>query len=197
MNNKSQASFQNLTVLVMFLVVVSVVGIIAGLIYFYMGTIHTVLLTVDFPLPLENNVTAASLNMTTFQDILELTAYPLLGLNSTLPYLTYFLVFGFIITLGMTAYLSSKNPLFFVLHLLFTILLVYFCIILSNMYSDLMSNAFINSMMLPFTIYNKIMLYLPQVVFFTSLLFSAISFINLMKPQTNASNPALNYGGDY
>jgi hypothetical protein len=148
-------------------------------------------------LPIEDNRTAVELNMTDFQDILEVVVYPILDLRDSLPYLTYFMVFGFIIALGMTAYLSSKNPLFFVLHLLFSIVMTYFCIIISNMYIDLMSNAFINSMMLPFTIYNKLMFYLPQVFFFVSLLFGAIAFINIIKPQNNYSATGLNYGGEY
>ena len=54
-----------------------------------------------------------------------------------------------------------------------------------------------NNLMLNFTIYNKLMFYLPQIVFFVSLLFGAIAFINLMKPQTNYNVTGLNYGGDY
>ena len=189
--------FSNLILLVIFLVFVSVAGLFAGLLYFNMNILQTTLMTVDFNIPMENNATATALNMTTFQDILGVVVYPILDLKSTLPYLTYFMVFAFIIALGMSAYLTSKNPIFFVLHLLFTILMTYFCIILSNMYVDLMSEPFINAMMLPFTIYNKLMFYLPQVVFFTSLLFAVISFINLMKPANNYSQTGLQYGGEY
>lgn len=200
MNKKGQsggAIFSNLIMMIIFLVVVSISGLLAGLIYFDMNIIQTTLLTVDFPIPIENNATAVSLNMTTFQDILKVTVYPILGLKDSLPYLTYFMIFGFIIALGITAYLSSKNPLFFVLHLLFTFVITYFCGIISNTYADLLSQPFINSLMINFTIYNKIMLYLPQVVFFTSLLFGTISFINIIKPQNSSTSTGLQYGGDY
>lgn len=200
MNKKGQSNeaiFSNLTLMVIFLVVVSVSGLFAGLVYYGVNTLKVTLLTVDFALPIEDNRTASQLNMTQFQDILELVVYPILDLKDSLPYLTYFMVFGFIISLGLTAYLSSKNPVFFVLHLLFTFVITYFCIIISNTYIGLMSNAFINALMLQFTIYNKLMFYLPQVVFFTSLLFGAISFINLIKPQNNYSATGLNYGGEY
>ena len=198
MNKKAQSNeaiFSNLIILVIFLVVVSIAGLLAGLLYFDINILQTNLMTVNFPLPIENNATAQQINVTDFQDIMGIVVYPILNLKSSLPMLTYFMVFAFIIALGMTAYLSSKNPLFFVLHLLFMILMTYFCIIISNMYIDLMSNPFINEMMIQFTIYNKLMFYLPQVVFFTSLVFGVISFINLMKPQTN--NAGINYGGDY
>lgn len=199
-NKKAQTSmiFSNLTILVIFLVVVSVAGLIAGIIYFDMNIIETTFKTVNFPLPIENPA-SANANLTDFQDILEITVYPILGLRSSLPYLTYFLVFAFIIAMGLTAYLSSKNPVFFVLHLLFTFLITYFCIIISNTYVYLLSDPFINAMMINFTIYNKLMLYLPQIVFFTSILFGAIAFINLIKPQNASSGgqSSLQYGGDY
>jgi len=99
----------------------------------------------------------------------------------------------------MTAYLSSKNPIFFILHILFASLITYFSMILSGAYITLLSNPFINNVMTPFTIYNKLMIYLPQIIFFTSLLFGVIAFINLMKPTSNSqiNQTSLNYGGDY
>lgn len=200
-NKKGNASgtFSNLIVLVLFLVVVSISGLIAGMLYFDMAILKSNLLTVDFALPIEDNSTAIALNMTHFQDIMEVVAYPILDLNSSLPFLTYFMVFGFIIALGLIAYVSSKNPIFFTIHLLFTLALTYFCILISNMYSDLLSNPFINQIMLPFTIYNKLMLYLPQIMFFTSILFASISFINIIKPQSSlsSSTSSVQYGGDY
>jgi len=51
--------------------------------------------------------------------------------------------------------------------------------------------------MVNFTIYNKLMIYLPQVIFFTSLLFGGIAFINLIKPPTSEQSTGLQYGGDY
>lgn len=200
MNKSGQtnsAIFSNLIILIIFLVVVSAGGLLGGIIYFGINTLEVNLKTVDFVIPMENNQTAVELNMTNFQDIMELVIYPFLDLKSALPVLTYFMVFAFIIALGMTAYLSSKNAIFFILHLLFTILITYFCIILSNTYITLMSNPFINELMINFTIYNKLMFFLPQVVFFTSLIFGAISFINLIKPQSAGTTGQIQYGGDY
>jgi hypothetical protein len=194
--SNNDAIFSNLIMLIMFLVVVSAGGLIAGIIYFDMQVLDINLRTINFTLPIQE-IGQANSNLTDFQDVLGTVVYPILGLRDSLPYLTYFMVFAFIIALGMSAYLTSKNPIFFVLHILFTVLITYFCIILSNTYKDLLSQPFINSMMINFTIYNKLMLYLPQVVFFTSLLFGVISFVNIMKPQTNYSNVGLNYGGDY
>ena len=200
MDKKAQVDagmFNNLTILVIFLVVVSVAGLLAGIVYYDMNIVETTLKTIDFALPIQQNSTGLASNMTHFQDIMKIVVYPFLDLKDSLPYLTYFMVFGFIIALGMTAYLSSKNPVFFVLHILFLFLMSYFCIIISNMYIGLMSNPFINNMMINFTIYNKLMFYLPQIVFFTGLLFGTIAFINLIKPQTPGTTGSVQYGGDY
>jgi len=198
-NNKGQAILSNFILLIIFLVIAFAGGITAGVVYYEMATFESALHTINFQLPIQNNQTihTQNANITDFQGILNIVAYPILGLKSALPYLTYFMIFAFIIALAVTAYVSSKNPVFFVLHLLFTFLITYFCIILSNSYITLMGNPFMNQLMVNFTIYNKLMFYLPQVVFFTSLLFGAIAFINLIKPQTDYNVTGLNYGGDY
>jgi len=188
--------FDNLIMLVVFLGVVAFGGILAGLVYFNMETLDNTLHTVNFPIPVGEGMTQNG-NLTDFQDILEIVVYPILGLRDSLPFLTYFMVFAFIIALGMTAYLTSKNPIFFVVHLLFTALMTYFCILLSNTYVTLMANPFLNQMMIQFTIYNKLMLFLPQIVFFTALVFGVIAFINVMKPQSADTTQGLQYGGDY
>jgi hypothetical protein len=65
------------------------------------------------------------------------------------------------------------------------------------MYIGLLADPFINALMINFTIYNKLMIYLPQIIFFVSLVFGAIAFINIMKPQNNYSSTGINYGGEY
>lgn len=198
---QSGAIFSNFILLIIFLAVAILSGLIAGVVYFQLNTLDTTLHSVNFDLPIQNNqsiyMPENNKTITDFQGILGIVVYPLLGLRTSLPFLVYFMIFGFIIALGMSAYLTCKNPIFFVLHLLFTFLITYFCIILSNTYSKLLSNPFINSMMLDFTIYNKVMLYLPQIVFFTSLLFGVIAFVNLIKPQNDYSMTGLNYSGEY
>jgi len=193
MNKKSQGMFSNLTLILILLIVSSVAGLLAGIIYYDMAVVQSTLQTVDFAIPIQDNSSIGTTNVTHFQDILEIVVYPILNLKSSLPYLTYFLIFGLVIAFGISSYLSSKNPVFFVYHILFLLLMTYFCFIISNAYIDLLSNPFINQMMINFTIYNKLMIYLPQVVFFTGLMFGAISFINLIKPQ----NQQINYGGGY
>ena len=199
MNKKGQynAMFSNFTMLIMFLAIASVSGLIAGVIYYDMNLIDVTFHTINFDIPKENNLTASNNTPADFQDILNIVAYPILGLRTSLPYLVYFMIFGFIGALGISAYLSSKNPVFFVLHILFTSLITYFSIIISGVYITLLKDPFINSMMVQFVIYNKIMLYLPQILFFTALLFGVIAFVNVMKPQTAGQSVGLNYGGDY
>jgi len=196
-NNKGQAEFSNMIMLVIFLVIAFAGGLVAGLIYYDMTLLDGVLQTVNFQIPIEDNSTITNSSLTDFQDILSITAYPILGLRTSLPYLTYFMIFAFIIALAITAYVSSKNPVFFVLHLLFTMLMTYFCIIISNTYKTLMTDPFMNQLMINFQVYNKLMFNLPIIIFFTSLLFGIIAFINLIKPQTNYNQTGINYGEDY
>lgn len=187
-------NYSNLIFMLVFLSITTVSGVLGGLIYFDMNILEDNLLTVNFDIPRENNISS---NITDFQDIMEIVVYPFLELRESIIYLTYFMVFGFIISLGIVAYLSTKNPVFFVVHLLYTLAITYFSFILSNAYINMLTQPFLNSLMTPFVVYNKIMLYLPQVVFFTSLLFGAISFISIIKPQSQFSNMGINYGGDY
>lgn len=199
MNTKGQVILSNFVLLFTFLLVIFAGGIIAGIIYYDLNVLENTLKTVNFPIPIMDNSTMNNQNITDFQGILAVTVYPILGLSSSLPYLSYFMVFAFIIALSITAYVSSKNPVFFVLHILITFLVTYFAIILSNTYINLLNNSVFNQMMQNFTIYNKLMIYLPAVVFFTSLIFGAIAFVNVMKPQSNTygNSQQLNYGGDY
>lgn len=196
--NRDQSIFNNFYMMLIFLLVVSVVGILAGVVYYDMQILEDSLKTVDFAIPIEvNSTVTGAYNMSHFQDILGVTIYPILGIRSALPYLSYFAIFGLVIALAITAYISTKNPVFFVLHLLFTIVIVYFSFIISNEYITLLTNPFINSLMTDFVIYNKLMIWLPQILFFTSLIFGVIAFSNIMKPQTNYNVTGLNYGGDY
>lgn len=199
MNKKGQVNFSNISVMLIFLVASLVSGILAGVIYYDMNLIESTLQTVNFQIPIQEQSTINNSNISDFQDILGIVVYPLLGLRTSLTYVTYFMIFGMIIALAIVSYMSAKNPVFFILHLLYTIVMTYFAIILSNAYSGLLGNQFLNSMMQPFPIYNKLMLYLPQIFFFTSLVFGLISFIMILKPQSNAysNQTTLNYGGDY
>ena len=189
--------FDNMMIFVIFLGVCLVGGVLGGLVYFNLNILDSTLREVDFDIPLAKNSTGDAPNVTTFQDILDLVVYPILGLKNALPYLVYFMMFAFIIGLAITAYLTSKNPVFFVLHLLFTLLITYFSIGISNTYIELISDPTMNTIMSNFPIYNKMMIYFPQIILITSIVFATISFINVMKPSTATSPYGLNYGGDY
>jgi len=191
-------NFDNLIVMIIFLVGVFVGGIFGGLIYTSFNMLEVELQTVDFQIPFAQNSTIDEApNVTTFQEVLDITIYPFFDVADSLPYLTYFMCFAFIIALAMVAYLSTKNSLFFVVHLLFTLLLTYFAILLSNAYTKLLTDSTFNNMMVEFPVYNLLMIYLPQVFFVTSLVFASISFVNVVKPSTKDNPFGVNYGGDF
>jgi len=189
--------FDNLLIMVLFLAVIMAGGLLGGAVYTEFKVLQTSLQDIDFVIPGARNSTEGVANVTTFQEVLDITIYPLFYLTDSLPYLVYFMCFAFIIGLAIVAYLSSKNPIFFILHLLFTLVLTYLAIILSNTYAELLTNPFINNMMIDFSVYNKIMLFLPQIFFITSIVFAGIAFVNVIKPSTKDSPYGINYGGDY
>ncbi len=182
----------------LFIVLFFVTGILGGMIYFSLNLLETQIQQVDFDIPFAKNTTAIDVhNVTTFQDVMDITVYKMFDVVSYIPYLVYFMLFSYIIGLALVAYLSSKNPIFFVVHFLYTLVLTYFAVILANSYIKLLTMPFINSMMTDFPVYNKLMLNLPQVFFITSLVFAGISFINIIKPSTAEHPYGLNYSEEY
>lgn len=190
--------FENIALLTMFLVSFFVTGILAGVSYYGLKTMETELRGVDFVIPgAQNSSNPDTRNVTTFQDVLDITIFPLFDFVDKLPMFSYFMLFAYIIGLAVTAYVSTKNPVFFVVHFLYTLILTYFAMILANAYAEILANPIMDSIMVNFPVYNLLMMYLPQVFFITSLLFGTISFITILKPSTAENPQGLNYGGDY
>ena len=92
-NNKGQVILSNFIIITIFIVAVFVSGILGAIIYYDMNLLNTTLQGINFPIPIENNMTN-SYNITDFQGILGITIYPLLSLSNSLPALSYFLVFA-------------------------------------------------------------------------------------------------------
>ena len=76
-------------------------GILAGITVYSMDTFKTAIETIDINLTRFNNA-----NITSFQDIAEMTFYPLLNLRDSVVYISYFLIFGLVISMGMFAFSS-------------------------------------------------------------------------------------------
>ncbi len=66
-------------------------------------------------------------------------------------------------------------------HIVTSVIIGYLAIEIANVYRTLIENTIIYNMLIPFEIYNKIMLYFPQFIFFVILVSGAIGFIGVFK----------------
>jgi len=153
-------------------------GLLGGTIYYTMQITQATFETVNFDIPGAN---ASAGNVTTFQDILEIVAYPMLEMRESIPYITYFFVFGIILAFLISGFLTVKHPAFLMIHILVTIIAAWFCLSISNAYETILLNPFMREMMSNQPIYNKIMLNLPSFVGFTGLITGAIGFLGTIR----------------
>ena len=159
---------------VMFLVAVS--GLIMAITYFILKTIQTSFESVDCLIP-------QNIYFTTCQEWFEMVLYPVLELKSVLIYANYFFIFGVVFGLFYMGFRTKKHPALFIVHMISSIIIGYFAIEIGNIFRLLISNQILYNMMLPFPIYTKIMLYLPQFMFFVIFLSGIIGFMGIFKSQ--------------
>lgn len=157
---------------VMFIIAVS--GFLMALTYFIMDTIETAFKEVDCLIP--QNVL-----FTTCQEWFEMALYPVLQLKTLFIFANYFFIFGLIFALFYMGFRTKKHPALLIVHIVSSIIIGYLAIEIGNIYRTLISNPIMYDMMIPFVIYNKIMLYLPQFMFFVIFLSGIIGFMGIFK----------------
>jgi len=157
---------------VMFLITIS--GLLMALTYFIMETIETSFKSVDCLIP-------QNIYFTTCQEWFDMALYPVLELRSIFVFANYFFIFGIVFGLFFMGFRTKKHPALLVVHILSSIIIGYLAIEIGNIYRLLISNEIIYNMMIPFAIYNKIMLYLPQFMFFVIFLSGIIGFMGVFK----------------
>lgn len=156
-------------------------GILLAGLYYTMDQTEDVIRTINFSFELPNNYSVT--NLTNFQDVAEIIYYPILGLRSALVYISYIFIFAMMIGFGILAFMGQRHPIYFVPYFIILLIFTGFSIPLSNAFETLLENPFFLSMMVEFVIFSKIMLYLPQFIFFTGLFFAAIASIGIIKPR--------------
>lgn len=168
------------------ILLIAISGIFFAGIYFFMDTIQTALLSTNCTI--EGNAFFGDC-----QGMWTLIVYPFLNLKSILVYLSFFSIF--ILTMGMLlmGYQSGTNPKFLGLFVLAEILIVYGSIHIANIYRTLLENEIIRNAMIPFDVYNTIMLYFPWFVFIISLFALALGIVNWQKTPVNKATDELDY----
>jgi len=157
---------------VMFVVAVS--GLLMALTYFIMQTVETAFMSVNCLIP-------QNIYFDSCQEWFELVLYPVLNLRYILVFANYFMIFGIVFGLFFMGFRTKKHPSLLVVHIISSIIIGYFAIEIANIYRLLISNDVIYGIMVPFPIYNKIMLYFPQFIFFVIFLSGIIGFIGVFK----------------
>lgn len=162
-------------------------GIFFGITYYAMEVTHEGFLANDCII--ENNIYVESC-----QDLWSLSVYPFLVLRELLVWFSFFFIFALVLGMLITGYQSGKSPVLLGVLITFVIVLTYLGIEISNIYRTMLEVEAFRNIMLPFTVYNKIMLSFPWFVFFVGLLSVMLSIVNYQKAGVNrATREELNF----
>ena len=168
------------------LIFMAISGIFFGLVYFTMETTHTALQGANCTI--DNNALVSSCD-----DLFSYSFYPFLALRSLLVWFSYFFIFGLVISMLVIGYKSGSSPVLMGVNVIFTILFTYGAIEISNIYRLMLANPLFNSMMIPFVVYNKIMIYFPWFTFMVCLAALGLGIVNFQKADVNQDPNIDNY----
>ena len=127
------------------------------------------------------------------QDLFILVVYPFLNAKSILIYLSYFCIFILILGMLLTGYNSGTKPWMMGILVLVEVALTYGSFYIANIYRLLLENDVIRDALVPFTVYNKIMLNFPWFVFVISLFSIALGVVSWQRARTNTPQGELDY----
>jgi len=153
-------------------------GIFFGVTYFVMEATEDGFLANDCVI--NNNVYVDSC-----QELWEITVLPFLALKYILIYASYFFIFGLVFAMLVIGYRSGKSPAMAGFLLLVISFFTYASILLSNVYRRMIEVEMFRDIMLPFTVYNKIMLYFPWFIFIISLSSVMLAVVNWQRTRVN------------
>lgn len=154
-------------------------GIFFGITYFAMSATEAAFLANDCVI--NNNVYVDSC-----QELWEWTLLPFLELKYILIYASYFFIFGQVFAMLVIGYRSGQSPAMAGFLILVISFFTYASINLSNIYRRMLDVAAFNSIMLPFTVYNRIILYYPWFIFIISLSSIMLAIVNWQRTKVNS-----------
>jgi hypothetical protein len=178
--NKSSLTFLVVAIMAIFLS-----GIFIAIVYFGVDTFHTALQDVDCDLP----GTSYGDCQTWFED----TIYKLFALKPMIITFSYLFIFAMVIGFVLLGYQRGENPVMIGVIFTLSIVFTYLGIEISNVYRMMLTNTYFYDMMLPFTIYNKIMLNFPWFIAFISLASLILSIVNFQRARVNTPSSDLDY----
>jgi len=182
-NVKKYGSF-SIIFLSMLLIFIS--GLFLGTSYYVMDQVETAFESTNCVI--NNNVFVSDC-----QELWALSVYPFLGLRSLLVWFSFFFVFALVIGILLLGYQSGNNPVLMGFMVVVVTITTYASLYVSNGYRTLLENDLFRSMMVDFTVYNKIMLSFPWFIFIISLLSCILSIVNWQRSRVNSPTSDLDY----
>jgi len=160
-------------------------GIFLGITYYSVNAVQTGLESADCEL--------TGTPYTTCQDWFDDTIYKLFALKPMIIVFGYLFIFSLVAGMVLLGYKSGENPITIGIIFVLTTIFTYVAIELSNIYRNLLTNEYFYEMMLPFTIYNKIMLNFPWFVGVVGIITLTLSLVNYQRARVNTPTSDLNY----
>ncbi len=154
-------------------------GIFFGITYFVMEATETAFIANDCVI---NN----NLYVDSCQELWELTVLPFLALRYIIVYASYFFIFGHVFAMLVIGYRSGKSPAMAGFLIMIISFFTYAAVLISNIYRSMLEVVLFRDIMLPFTVYNKIMFYFPWFMFIISLSSVMLAIVNWQRTKVNS-----------
>ena len=174
-----------LMVVLLSVISIAVSGIWFGVTYFVLDSIQTSLQSVDCVI--QNNTLVDSC-----QGLFNLSFYPFLALKDVLVWVNFFFIFSLVLGMLVLGYRSGKSPVLMGYLLIVVIVMTYLGIHIANIYNLLLANDVFRTMMVKFTVYNRIMASFPWFIFIVSLMAALLGIVNYQRSAVNKDDN-LNY----
>lgn len=168
------------------LIAIFVSGLFFGFSYYVMDTIQTGFESVDCDLS-STGVYA------TCQEWFTATIYNLFNLKALIIPFSYFFIFALVGGMLVLGYKNGENPAMIGVIFVLTCILTYVGIEISNVYRTILANDTFYQIMLPFPIYNKIMLNFPWFTAFVGIASLVLSIVNFQRARVNTDASDLDY----
>ena len=175
-----------LILMIMAIVLIAVSGIFFGVIHYTLEQTEIAFQSTDCVI--EDNTLISSC-----QELWDMSLYPFLALREILVWLSFLLIFGLVLGMLILGYQSGKSPVLLGMFIVFIIVLTYMGIEISNMYRTLLENEIFRTIMLDFTMYNRVMMNFPWFIFVTSLFSFMLSIVNYQRTKVNTPTDELDY----
>lgn len=172
-NDKTGIMTTTLSIMAMF-----ISGIFFSILYFVLATTETAFKNTSCVI--HNNI-----YVSTCQGLWNLSLYPFFALKDILVWFSFFFIFALVLGMLIAGYKAGKSPVMMGLLFIFTIVLTYIGIIISNVYRSMLDMELFRQMMVNFVIYNNVMLYLPWFTFIVGIASFMLSVVNYQRANTN------------